>query len=438
MEPEDREAATGRSRNVVHILPQSGESVPRFLTAPLERVDPSAGGTQLVVVTEDSESAIALAESVLKLTGLGGIEVFPVTSVRRAARLMQGRPVLAVAGSAADLAGLIRASQLKLQDAKTLVVAWADEVFGSDAEASAAVELVMTEVPKDAARVVVTDHADAKLDQFVERYLRRARRVDENETPDQSTPISVQYVTATAASRMSAMRRLLDEIDPPSAAIIVGSTEEELAVSKMLRALGNANEVAVHLASESEIPTAHAIFFYGMPTSREQLVKAAATNPVSLVAMVQPREVERLRRMAGGDVKPVTISTAGKTARDRERELQRELAAILETEMPAREILAIEPLLDRHDGIEIAAAALRLLERERAIRKKIEATAAAAAPRPEPPRFARRDMPAGRPDRDRRPPRDARPGQDRRPPRDSRQPRDARPPHDRRPPRDRS
>ena len=137
MEPEEREAATGRSRNVVHILPQSVESVPRFLTAPLERVDPSAGGTQLVVLTEDSESAVTLAESVLKLTGLGGIELFPVTSVRRAARLMQGRPVLAIAGSAADLGGLIRGSQLKLQDVRTLVIAWADDVFGGDPEASA-------------------------------------------------------------------------------------------------------------------------------------------------------------------------------------------------------------------------------------------------------------------------------------------------------------
>jgi len=170
-----------------------------------------------------------------------------------------------------------------------------------------------------------------------------------------------------------------------------------------------------------------------MPPSRQQLTAVAATVPVSIIALVQPRDVERLRRMAGGEVRPLTISTAGKTARDRERNLQRELSAVLEAGVPAREILAIEPLLDRHDGIEIAAAALRLLERERAIRKNIEAAAAAVAPRPEPPRFVRRDAPsAGRPDRDRRPPsREGRPPQDRRPPRERRPPRDSRPPRDR-------
>ena len=84
MESEEREAATGRSRNVVHILPQSIDSVPRFLTGPLERVDPIAGGTQLVVLTQDPESAVALAEAVLAMTGMAGIELFPVTSARRA------------------------------------------------------------------------------------------------------------------------------------------------------------------------------------------------------------------------------------------------------------------------------------------------------------------------------------------------------------------
>jgi len=261
--------------------------------------------------------------------------------------------------------------------------------------------------------------------------------VDETEAADGATPVSLQYVTVSAASRMSALRRLLDDLDPPSAAVIVGSTEEEQALSRLFRALGNSNEVKVHLAGEQAAPTAHAVIFYGTPPSRQQLTAVAATNPVSIIALVQPRDVERLRRMAGGEVRPLTISTAGKTARDRERDLQRELSAVLEAGVPAREILAIEQLLDRHDGIEIAAAALRLLERERAIRKNIEAAAAAAAPRPaapprpEAPRFPRRDAPSGgRPDRDRRPSREGRPP-DRRPPRDDRPPRDRKPPRDR-------
>jgi hypothetical protein len=420
LESEEREAATGRSLNVVHILPQSMDSVPRFLLGPLERVDPTAGGAQLVVVTEDPESAVAVAEAVLKMTGSGGIELFPVTSPRRAARLMQGRPVLAIAGAPADLAELIRGSHLKLQDVRTLVVAWADNLLDGDPEANAALELVMTELPKDAARVVVTAHADARVDGFVERYLRRARRIDESEAREGAEPVSIQYVTATATSRLLALRRLLDDIDPPSASIVVGNGEDQASASKLLRTLGYSDEGAVSVTLGDIAPHTHAVIFYGLPANRQRLAAAAAANPVATIAIVPPRDVPQLRRIAGGEVKPLTLSGAARTARDRERSLRRELTGVLESGVPAREILALEPLLDAHDGIEIAAAVLRLLERERAIRRSVESAVAAAPPRPAPPRFADSRPPR---DRDSRPPRDRDSG----PPRD----RDSRPPRGR-------
>jgi hypothetical protein len=396
LESSEREAATGRSRNIVHILPQSMDSVPRFLTGPLEHVDPAAGGTQLVVATEDAESAIALAEAVLKLTGMAGIELFPVTSPRRAVRLMRGRPILAVAGSPTDLAELVRGSNLKLHQVRTIVLAWADDLLDGDPEATAALELLMTEIPKDAARVVVTPSADARVDAFVERYLRRARRMDERDVPEGAEPISLQYVTVSTSSRLRALRRLLDDLDPPSASIVVESGEAELDVAQLLRALGYPGEGDVRVTRGEVPPNTHAVIFFGMPATRQVLADAAAATPVMIIAMIQPRELAQLRRFAGGEVRPLTLSDAGRSARDRERALRRELSSVLDAGVAAREILALEPLLDRHDGIEIAAAALRLLERERGIRKSVEAAAAAAAPRPQPARFGERPATDGR------------------------------------------
>jgi len=378
LEPEEQEAATGRSQNVVHVLPQSMDSVPRFLTAPLERVDPAARGVQLVVVTADAEAAVALAEAVLRLTGLGGIELFPVTTARRAARLIQGRPVLAVAGAPTDLADLIRGSQLKMQDVRTVVLAWVDDVLDSDAEAMSALELLMTEVPRDAARIVVTERPDARVDAFIERYLRRARRIDEREAIDGAEPVSIQYVTVSPASRAGALRRLLDELDPPSAAVVAGSDDDAVNVSNLLRVLGYTGAGTVQVSRGEVSPNTHAVIFFGLPATRAQITTAAGANPVTLIAMVQPRDLPTLRRMAGGEVKPLTLPEAGKTARDRERTLRRELTGVLDSGVPAREILALEPLLERHDGIEIAAAALRLLERERAARKGADEAARAS------------------------------------------------------------
>jgi hypothetical protein len=50
----------GRNQNLVYTLPHTIESIAEFLTPALARIDPSAGGTQVVVVTRDAETALAI------------------------------------------------------------------------------------------------------------------------------------------------------------------------------------------------------------------------------------------------------------------------------------------------------------------------------------------------------------------------------------------
>jgi len=107
-----------RSQNLVYTLPHTTESIAEFLTPALARVDPATGGTQVVVVTRDAETALTISETILRLTGSGGIEVVPVTGAARAGRIFKSRPVLAVAGSASELGALVRSSILK-QDASS-------------------------------------------------------------------------------------------------------------------------------------------------------------------------------------------------------------------------------------------------------------------------------------------------------------------------------
>ena len=58
---------TVRSQNLVYTLPYTTESIAEFLTPALARIDPGAGGTQVVVVTRDAETAITISETVLRL-----------------------------------------------------------------------------------------------------------------------------------------------------------------------------------------------------------------------------------------------------------------------------------------------------------------------------------------------------------------------------------
>ena len=81
-------AHAARAQSLVYTLPHTTESIAEFLTPILSRVDPSVGGTQVVVVTRDAETALAISETILRLSGPAAIEVVPITSAGRAGRII--------------------------------------------------------------------------------------------------------------------------------------------------------------------------------------------------------------------------------------------------------------------------------------------------------------------------------------------------------------
>ena len=382
MDTEERdERGSGRSQNVVHTLPRSMASVSGFLTGPLERLDPAAGATQVLVITADPETAVALAEAVLRMTGPAGIELIPITSAKRARRLFADRPVLAAAGSPSDISDLLKGSQLKLDSIKSVVLAWADEILSSGEEEVAALEAVMSEIPKDAARIVVTSRNEGRVNAFAERYLRRAHRETAPDVDENAQPISIQYVIVSRGTRSTALRRLLDDLDPPSAAIVVSNDESEREVDGLLRTLGlHGGSTAVRVTRGEIEPSTYAVIYFVAPADRASLAAASAAGPVALVTLADSHELTTLKRIAGGDVRPFTLTSAGNAARSREAAIRRELQDVLDSGLASREVLSLEPLLERHDGIEIAAAALRLLEKERTLRKAQEESRPAARP----------------------------------------------------------
>src|SRR5205814_894775 len=80
-----------------------------------------------------------------------------------------------------------------------------------------------------------------------------------------------------------------------------------------------------------------------------------------------------------GAVTPFTLSEAGLRARSREEIVRGELRDTLASGAFARELLTLEPLLESYDGIEIAAATLRLLEQARFERDAARARGAEAS-----------------------------------------------------------
>ena len=364
-------AAVTRSQNVVYQLPHDWASIAHVLAPVLDRVDDATRDLQLLIVTADAEAAAAASASVVRLAGGRAIEALAATSARRASRLLTIRPAHVVAGAPAELLALVQASSLKLEHVRIAVLAWVDELIAGGEEG--ALETLMAEIPKDAARVVVASEITPGVEALIERYARRARRVAPP-LPAGDSGVALEYVTVSSASRLSALRRLLDDVDPARGVVYVRTEESEREAKDLLRALGYEPGAAALPVDGNTVRVARAagagetdlVVLYDIPATREELREAIGAQPRRIVALAQPRQLASLRVLAGGGrVTPFTLSEAGLRARSREEALRAELRETLGAGAFSRELLTLEPLLDNYDGIEVAAAALRLLHQAR-------------------------------------------------------------------------
>lgn len=383
------QTGVGRGQSLVYTLPHTTESIAEFLTPALARVDPSAAGAQVVVVTRDAETALAISEAALHLAGPTGIEVVPITSAARAGRIFKTRPVLAVAGTAPELLALVRSSLLKVDAVRIVALAWADDILDEGPETVAALEGVLGELA-DAGRIIVTRKLTPAVDNLVERYARRAKRVGpaDMEAPtvpaDYEMPI-IKYVVVAGSGRPSALRRLLDDLDPPSAVIVARDEAAAAEATKILRTLGyHADDKSLTVArGDIGSAAAHTVIFYQPPVTPAELHRISQARPVQVIVVAAPGDVPWLRELSAGRLAPLNLHGPERRANDREEAVRQELRAVLTRGVPTREVIALEPLLQEFDGTELAAAALYVLERERAQRRQAEANQATAArPRP--------------------------------------------------------
>ncbi|HET7585466.1 MAG TPA: DEAD/DEAH box helicase [Gemmatimonadaceae bacterium] len=368
MDPEARDlSGVTRHQNVIVVLPQDTASMPAFLAPALERVDRAVPETQLLVLTPDPDTAIAAARELTTLDHAQALLAMPVTTPRRAIRRLRAGPVHAVAGNPDALLELIRHSAVKLAGVRALVIAWADTLL--DQGSGDALAAILAEIPREAARTVVTSRVSPEVEELAERYARRARRVGDVAAM-QLRPVPIQYVTTSAAGRTTALRRLLDDLDPDSAAVYARTDASAQAVGELIRDLGFAHASGTLSVTRGEpVPDAKLLVLYELPTARAELQQLVAGRGVNVVALVRPAQLEALRSLAaGGAVTPLVLSGSGAAARAREERFRAELRQALSGGAPARELLTLEPLLDDFDGIELAAALLRLLEDERRVR----------------------------------------------------------------------
>lgn len=373
METEQDRTGVTRGQNQLHVLPEDSRAAAAVIAQLLDRVQSDAGGAQLLILTSDAESAASIAARIEPETTRRGSRLLAVTDAARSLRVQRASAAQVVVGPPAGIVELVQATALKLDALRAVVFAWLENL---DARSTAALETVMGEASKDSARVVLASVVSPDVEQLVERHARRARRV-QPVASESRAPASLSYVTAAESARPSALRRVLDTLDPASAFVVARAPDSQSTVASLLRSLGYDPDAGpIHVGDAPAGATDLVILYDVLATEDDLRTLAGERGAARVVAIVTPRQIASLRRLAGGTVTPLALPDAASRARTAEDRMRDELRHVLSTGQVSRELLALEPLLADYDGSEVAAAALRLLEAER-VRAQAPVTAAA-------------------------------------------------------------
>ncbi len=356
-------AGAVRSAHVAYFMPPDWARVAQRALPALERASGEASAVRLLILVPDSEAAVALSRALAALNGAKSRRIVAATSPARLQRLLGTGPADAVVGAPETIVAALGASAIKLDAVKTVVFAAAEEM---NAE-SDAIAAVLAEVPKDAARILTALAPTDGVEALLTRYLAKARRVHEDVVPAEKAPVAptVRYLTV-AGNPLEALPALLDELDAPSAAVLAGDEHSAEAARALLASVGYGESPLARVTTGTVDANTSLVVTLGVPTATAW-TQAVSAQPAQVVAICAPRELEALRLLAGESApRPLADRASISRARAAESRRRAELRAELADGIPAREVLALEPLLREHDGLEIAAAALRLLERTRA------------------------------------------------------------------------
>ena len=373
----DAKEPTGvtRGQNAVQVMPLDWSAAAAVLATLVDRIDVTKAETQLLVLTADAENAAAAAQALVLAAGARPISVIAATSSPRAARLLRAAPAHVVTGAPAELVALLQTSVLKPVSVRGVVFGWLDSII--ETTDAAPLETLLGELPKDGARVVLAGELTAAYETLIERYARRARRTADTVAPDGSAPLTAEYISTAPGSRGNTLRRLLDALDLPRAELYARSETTRTEGAAIARSLGYPAD-AVRIAAGGDATSTDPLVLLELPTSRDEMRALAGTTGRRIYALAQPSQLASLRvLLGGGTVTPVAMIEAAERARGKDAALRASLRDVLTSSDIRREVLALEPLLAEFDGLEIAAAALRMLEQQRPVRPAAAAAAAA-------------------------------------------------------------
>ncbi len=374
-----------RGNNVVLRAGPGAGTLVAWGAALLDRIAPEGRGPSILVLTPTPEGAARLAESLGRLAVASGHTVAALGTpwaLAGHAHVLFGTPT--------DVLAATRAGTVSLASVQATVLDQADRVdkLGSLHE----VEEVLEFVPKECQRVVSALPLTPPVEDFVERHVRRSTVVPLAEQAPVSRG-SLRYRIVSEPKDEGVLITVSELLDGETRHALVYCRNEDRAADLgdyltlhgfMAGAPGDP-ELPVWLGVDEiegrERAEGHegvTILSADVPADEDSLDRRHHGSDGGVV-LVLPREMAHLRdvsKRTGYALAPLPFRDA-QTARSDIEALRERLARAIAEEDVEPYLLALEPLFERYDAAEVAAAAVAMLRKKPA--------APAAPPRPSAP-----------------------------------------------------
>lgn len=345
----------------------------------LERIQAEATVPRALVLTASAAAAGALATSLARLATATGHAVAALGSPWAAPEHSD-----ILFATAPDLLAAVRNSRLRLEDLRALVVDGAATIQRSDGLED--LETLIGFVPATAQRVVVSLPVTPEVEAFARAHAKRAGYVAGSGLPPRAKAGPVRGVLHYRICRRSdadLVRAVSEVLEQGARHVLVFCASDDHAadVGDLLSlygfragASGDAS-APVWLSSrvnDTETPalegiadaTSVATLSVDVPAGADELRHRHGLGAAAAV-LVLHREVAHLKAIAaeaGYRLRPLPTPPRADPHSELERR-RSELLRVLEEEDLASEMLLLDPLFERHDPVEVAAAASRLAGR---------------------------------------------------------------------------
>jgi ATP-dependent RNA helicase DeaD len=382
-------------------LAQTGTGKTAAFGLPLiEKMDPNERGTQALILAPTRELAIQVAKGIHDFAKYGGLRVVPVYGGqpidRQFKALKSGAQI--VVGTPGRVLDHLRRGSLRLDGVKYCVLDEGDEMmalgFTEDMEA------ILAELPDSRQLVFFSATMAPRVLTITNKFLRNPTRIDIVAKQRTLETTNQTYYEVPPGKKQEALARVLDMETPGSTIVFCRTRLETAELSESLRLRGYSAEpihgdmsqierervlrrfregladllIATDVAARGlDIDNVTHVINYDVPYDVEQYIHrigrtgraGRSGDAITLVYHRERRQLANIERLIGSRIEPARMPTVADIATRRREafiESLREtlVAGEFESLLPSVGILAEE-----YDALEVAAAALQMLWKER-------------------------------------------------------------------------